>query len=159
MLDEVVRAYEAVTTHGAPELFVAGMGATVSRQLIRAGEPALAPGHGARIRPLSCVISVVGFEVGRLEVSFPALGVVAHERPLSFVLAWKMPLPPLRDAGASDLGGSLGSPHLHRRRRNRLRRGLQDDDGWHDDRGMGIGASRDWRMRPKCLLFIGRIIA
>lgn len=53
VLDEVVRAYEAVTTHGAPELFVAGMGATVSRQLIRAGEPALAPGHGARIRPLS----------------------------------------------------------------------------------------------------------
>ena len=53
VLDEVVRADEAVATHGAPELLVASVGATVPRQLVRAGEAALARGHGASVWPLS----------------------------------------------------------------------------------------------------------
>ena len=117
--------------------------------------------------PRTCVISVVCFEMGRLEICLSALGVVTHERPLSFVNGWKLPLPPLSGAAAFQLGGRLDICDRFRRPRGRLWRGLQNDDGRQDDWGLGVGADdgrggrdgRGWRMRPIYLLVDWGIIA
>ena len=117
------------------------------------------------------MIPVVGFEMGRLEISLSTLGVVAHERPLPVVLGWKLPEPSLCDATAADLGGGIDSPERRRRPPDSLRRGLQNEDGRHEDWGLGVGADdggggrgggRDGRGRrrlPKYLLVDWGIIA
>lgn len=51
---EVVAAHEASVAHGADELLLAGVGAPVTRELVRAREPLVAPIPAAAERLLTC---------------------------------------------------------------------------------------------------------
>ena len=74
VLGEVVGAHEALVADGAGEPLLAGVGAQVALQLVRAGEPLAAEQPVAHEWSLARVPPQVGLQVRRLAVDLTAAG-------------------------------------------------------------------------------------
>lgn len=78
---QVIGAGEAALAHFAPERLGAGVFAIVARQLVAARETPLTLGPVTPVRLLSCVDSLVSFEMRALGVHFGASGKIAIVDP------------------------------------------------------------------------------